>query len=237
MNDKVLVLGVYLAEQEHLADHLVERFTCSESFDVEQQWVSLGDNHGVSAKLRAATVNAVLRRTPKFVLLNQILARADLAQYSHLVFTDDDIVLPPNFLDQYLELTNRFDFALAQPALTHTSYISHPIVERIDGLTARRTRFVEIGPLFSIRADLYDTLLPFDESSRMGWGYDFVWPRLVESESLRMGIVDATPVDHSLRPPATFYDGHAETKVMDRFVAQRSGLSKSHAFTILESYT
>jgi hypothetical protein len=48
-----------------------------------------------------------------------------------------------------------------------------------------------------IDRSVYPIVLPFDRRSPTGWGLDFVWPVLMESNGLRMGIVDATPVSYS----------------------------------------
>lgn len=122
-----------------------------------------------------------------------------------MLICDDDIDLPAAFIDRYLDRVTKYDFALAQPARTHDSYIDHSIVEQLDGFDARRTRFVEIGPHFSVAREVYPHLLRFDESSPMGWGYDFVWPVVMEEIGRRMGIVDATPVARKLRKPVAHY--------------------------------
>ena len=70
----------------------------------------------------------------------------------------------------------------------------------------------------------------------MGWGYDLVWPCVMERARLKMGIVDATPVDHSLRSPATYYEGQTTHRTMDQFLEERPHLSKSDAWFIIESY-
>jgi hypothetical protein len=149
---------------------------------------------------------------------------------------DDDISLPEGFVDRYLELVSSHGLALAQPARTHDSYIDNWITEQLDGLTARRTRFVEIGPLFSMRRDAVRLLTPFSEASPMGWGYDFVWPVLLEEAGLGMGIVDATPVVHNLRKPVTLYDRRDAAIAMQSFLADRRHLTPHEAFSIVEAY-
>jgi hypothetical protein len=172
----------------------------------------------------------------KFLLLNQLLAETDIDRYEFIVVCDDDIVLPSGFIDRYLELVTRYEFGLAQPARTHESFIDHPFVEQLDGLAARWTRFVEIGPLFSVHRRAVALLLPFDESSPMGWGYDFFWPSLIADAGLKMGIVDATPVAHSFRKPVSYYEHGTSSRDMERFLRQRSHLSPDEAFFIVESY-
>ena len=70
----------------------------------------------------------------------------------------------------------------------------------------------------------------------MGWGYDFVWPVIIERAGLRMGIVDAAPVAHNLREDAANYDYDSARHTMAEFLASRPHLSRHEAFSIIESY-
>ncbi len=232
---KVLVTGVYLANQKNTIEHIVEVLNRSENYNVEQKWIALF-GEPPSKKVESVTFMKQDKSEPKFVLLNKILSQVKLHQYDYILFCDDDIKLVDNFLDRYLELNEKYDFALAQPARTHNSFIDHPFVEQLDGITARRTRFVEIGPVFSVRKDAFPVLLPFDESSFMGWGYDFVWPCFIEKMGLRMGIIDAVPVEHSLRKPVMNYNYDEANKAMMNYLSKSPHLSKEEAFRILESY-
>ncbi len=232
---EVLVAGVYLANQENSVGHIVAELNGSKNYTVSQRWIALyGD--APSEEVKAVTIAMPEKPEPKFVLLNRILAGEQLQRYDYILFCDDDIRLSPGFLDMFLGLQDQYDFSLAQPARTHNSYIDHPFVEQFDGLKARRTRFIEIGPVVSVRKDAFPVLLPFDESSHMGWGYDFVWPCLMEKMGLRMGIIDATPVDHSMRKPVMNYDYAEANKSMQSYLSRSPHLSKDEAFRILESY-
>ncbi len=232
----VLVVGVYLADRENRAASIARELGQSGRRQVEQRWISLG-RASVPAPLASVTVLRAETPTPKFTLVNRLLAQCDLDRYDFVLVSDDDISLPAGFLDRYLDIVTEHDLALAQPARTHDSYIDHPIVERLDGLTARRTRFVEIGPLFSMRRDAVRLLTPFSEASPMGWGYDFVWPVVVERAGLRMGIVDATPVAHDLRKSVTHYDQEEAQRAMEEFLARHPHLSRPEAHTIVEAYS
>lgn len=232
---RVLVLGVYLADKDHWAEPIVEEFARSERWDVTQRWAALGAGP-TSTRMASATAFSVGGPVPKFVLLNRLLVPVDVQSYEHVIVCDDDIRLPVGFLDDYLEIVESRGFSLAQPARTHDSYIDHPFVEQLDGLQARWTRFVEIGPLFSVDRRGAARLLPFDDASPMGWGYDLVWPCVMEAAGLRMGIVDATPVSHSLRKPVTHYVHGHEAERMRAFLRGRRALSRPEAFFIVQSY-
>jgi len=232
---RVLVLGVYLADRSNTVAHLVAAFSRSARFEVTQRWVAIaGEPPG--AAVAAVTVEQLRVATPKFAILNRLLAQSDWRNYDYLLFCDDDIVVPRGFLDAFLSYQTACDFALAQPARTRTSYADRKFARARRGIRARRTRFVEIGPLFCVRADLAPRLLPFDESSPMGWGYDFVWPLLAEAAGLRLGIVDATPVDHSLRGQASAYSSTAASRAMAAYLERTPHLKKHDAFTVLETY-
>jgi hypothetical protein len=232
----VLVVGIYLSKEDNNIEHIVRQFdTFYNQRHVIQKWIAIGDC-SLSEDVKKVTGMVSQESLPKFVLLNKILTNEELGRYDFVIICDDDISLPPNFLETYLDLVIKYDFAFAQPARTHNSYIDHPFVEQLQGLQARRTRFVEIGPFFSVRKDLFSAIFPFDESSSMGWGYDFVWPCLMEKLGLRMGIIDATPVEHSMRKPVKLYGYDEARNSAEMYLARNPYLTKEKAFRILESY-
>lgn len=232
---RVLVLGVYLSDRENQIEHLVESLGQAENSIVDQKWISLfgsppsGTVHGV-------TVRRKFGRTPKFALLNYLLSTVPWKKYDYIVLCDDDITLPAQFIDDFIQAQDTLDFALAQPARTHNSYIDHPISEQADGLLARETHFVEIGPITSFRRDMLELVAPFDETAPMGWGLDFVWPKIAAEHGLRIGIVDATPVDHSMRPPVSSYDGTSTRRQMAEFLERNDHFSEEEAYTVVASH-
>jgi len=233
--NNVLVAGIYLTDRANTAAATIAELSRSREWSVTHRWAALGQQR-TPAELERVTAAHVDVPVPKFVLLNRLLAGRNLSGYRFVVFADDDIDVPPGFLDDYLRLVNRYDFALSQPARTHDSFIDHRFVERLDGIDARWTNFVEIGPVVAMRRDAASILLPFDEQSPMGWGYDFTWPRTMQDAGLRLGIVDATPVRHSLRKPVTGYSWDTANDQQQKYLAGRPHLSKLDAFRILESY-
>lgn len=169
---------------------------------------------------------------PKFKGINRLLCGLSGHAWDFfdcVMVVDDDVRLPRGFLDVYLAAAEANGLALAQPARTLGSSFDHPITLQRPGSVCRLTRFVEIGPVFSIRSVLYDALLPFDESSPMGWGYDLVWPVEVERLGLRMGVVDAAPVDHSFRPSHS-YDESLNRGMMKSYLSRREHLTLEEAY-------
>ncbi|WP_139559594.1 hypothetical protein [Methylotetracoccus oryzae] len=233
--DRVLVVGVYLLDHENRAEDITRELSSAHNWDVEQSWAALGKGK-VPERLSAITALVSQASIPKFTLLNRLLAERPLQDYQFILVVDDDIGLPPNFLDNYLNIVSRCDFALAQPARTRDSFIDHPFVSQMPGIDARETLFVEIGPLFSIRRPAFSCLLPFDDESGMGWGYDFVWPVLLQQRALRLGIVDKFPIAHDLRKPVTHYRHSDSDRQMQDFLSQREHLAPGDAFTIIRTY-
>jgi glycosyltransferase involved in cell wall biosynthesis len=201
---KVLVLGVYLTDQPNTAEDIAANVAASAVHLVTQRWVALG-NAPPPLGLAAVTVGTVRERTPKFKIINHVLSGEDLSAYDYVLLTDDDVVLPDQFVDRFITLQERLDFRIAQPARTNNSYIDHPIVGQQQGVVARQTRFVEIGPVVSFHKSCFDLVFPFDLTSPMGWGYENVWSYLLWERDMKMGILDALPVDHSLRKPVANY--------------------------------
>jgi hypothetical protein len=231
----VLVLGIYLADRQNLVRHIVQELGAAMRYRVTQRWAAL-NGAAPAPHVDKVTCIKLQQRVPKFALLNRLMQGVNIADYDYILLCDDDIQLPESFLDRLLERQARYDFALAQPARTHNSYTDHPIVEQVDGLDARRTRFVEIGPVVSLRRDAAALLLPFDEACGMGWGLDLLWPVAIESAQLKMGIIDATPVAHALRPAAKSYGLEEATAHMQAYLQDKPHLTKDQAMVVLESH-
>jgi hypothetical protein len=214
----------------------MESLDSNTRWNVTQKWAALGGGD-LEPGIQARTFMKEEKFLPKFTVLNRLLDSENLGAHEFVLVCDDDISFPPGFLDTYLDLVLRYDFSLAQPARTLNSYIDHYFVAQMEGIEARRTRFVEIGPFFSIRRDAYNHILPFDESSPMGWGYDFFWPCVIEESGLKMGIIDATPVEHRMRKPVENYNYDHTRRMMEEFLSDKKYLSLNEAFRIMESYT
>jgi predicted O-methyltransferase YrrM len=154
----------------------------------------------------------------KFQALNRLLAHARGADL--ILFIDDDVHLPPGFLPNYVALVSRLGVALAQPALTADSHHSHGVTVAQKGCWARRTDFVESGPVVSMRRDFLDMVAPFPESNPMGWGLDIHWSARARERGLGLAVLDAYPVTHTHRPVGDRYDTGAAGEIMTRFLAE-----------------
>lgn len=232
---RVLVVGVYLADRENLVHHLVQRFSESSRLMVTQRWAALC---GASSDPIVASVTSICceQLIPKFTLMNQLLQQENLQNYDFILFSDDDVTLPQGFLESYIEAQGRYDFALAQPARAWHSFYDHKMVLRKPWLKARQTQFVEIGPVFSLDARAAKIILPFDESSPMGYGYDFCWPVGIATAGLKMGIIDSVSVDHSYRPQGAAYSTAQNNSMMNHYLSANAHLPKGEAMRVMKTH-
>ncbi|MEJ7891625.1 MAG: glycosyltransferase [Solirubrobacteraceae bacterium] len=170
----------------------------------------------------------------KWQNLNAALAGETLSDVDWLLLFDDDVVLPRRFLDAFLTCAEHFGFVLAQPAHAFASHAAWPITRRRPGLLARRTRFVEIGPVTALRAPAVAELLPFPDL-RMGWGLDNHWGAVAAQRGWPLGVVDATAIHH-LRPVAITYDRAGAFADARAFLADRPYVTRDEAAQTLAAY-
>ena len=217
---RVLVLGVARPENARVADAARGELARS--------------HHAVQTRFAPPAPGA-----GKWRNLNTALAAegsgGDLAErYDWLLLVDDDVRLPRGFLDVFLLCAERFGLRLAQPAHAFASHAAWEVTRRRPGLLARRTRFVEIGPLTAIHRDAFAALLPFPDLS-MGWGLDVYWSALAAERGWPIGVVDATPVRH-LHPVAGDYPRDAAIAEAEAFLDGRAYVTRAQAAQTLAEH-
>jgi hypothetical protein len=141
---------------------------------------------------------------------------------------DDDVSLPPGFLDGFIALCERLGLDLAQPAQTLASHAAWRSARRVPFAVARETNFVEIGPLTAFARRAAEELLPFPDL-RMGWGLDLHWAALAAQRGWRLGVIDALPVRHETRPVGHSYAAAEASDEAQRFLADRPYLDARQA--------
>jgi hypothetical protein len=160
----------------------------------------------------------------KFENLNTLVdATADW-----LLVIDDDVALPPRFLDRLIGLAEHFDLALAQPAQSLGSHAAWRVTRRRPRSILRETRLVEIGPVTLFRRDAAEELLPFPPL-RYGWGLDLAWAANAEKRGWRRGIADALAVRHESATVGSAYSPEAAIEEAREFLSTRPYLSSAAA--------
>jgi glycosyltransferase involved in cell wall biosynthesis len=168
----------------------------------------------------------------KFENLNAILQRHDLSAFDWIVVTDDDVALPRRFLDTFLACADAGRLALAQPAHRRHSHAAWDVTRRRAGSDYRLTNFVEIGPVTAFSREAAAQLLPFPSDLRMGWGLDAHWSALASEHGWRLGVVDATPIGHTIRPAAADYPRETAAAEARRFLDGRPYVTRDAVRTL-----
>jgi hypothetical protein len=171
----------------------------------------------------------------KFENLNALLDAHPLAERDWLLVLDDDVAFPRGFLDDFLFLADRFELKLAQPAHRRRSHAAWRVTRRRQGSVVHETGFVEIGPVCAFHRDTFETLLPYP-ALQAGWGLDSHWAALARQRGWKIGVVDATPIRHVMRPIADSYrraDAMAEAQA---FLAERPYVTAAEAQRTLATH-
>jgi hypothetical protein len=171
----------------------------------------------------------------KFENLNALLDAHPLDGRDWLVVLDDDVALPRGFLDNFLFLAERFELKLAQPAHRRRSHAAWRVTRRRGGSVARETGFVEIGPVCAFHRDTFATLLPYPPLEA-GWGLDSHWAALAREHGWKIGVVDATPIRHALRPIADSYRRADAVAEAQAFLAGRAYVTAAEAQRTLATH-
>ena len=164
----------------------------------------------------------------KFENLNALLEKHPAQGHDWLLAIDDDVALPPHFLDTFLFLAERFGLQMAQPAHRARSHAAFQVTRSRATSLVRESAFVEIGPVVAFGAQTFDVLLPFPPL-RVGWGLDLHWGAVARAHGWRLGIVDATPIQHHMRPVAASYDPSGAIAEARSFLAERPYVKASEA--------
>ncbi len=165
----------------------------------------------------------------KFENLNRLLASTGPAgMYDWVLVIDDDVGLPVHFLDRYVALCERLRLDLSQPAQSMRSHSAWRVTRRRPFSLARRTQYVEIGPVTAFAGRVAAELLPFPEL-RFGWGLDNHWGAVARDRGWRLGVVDSLPVRHETERVASAY-AHADAIAEARsFLAGRAYITAAEA--------
>lgn len=169
----------------------------------------------------------------KFENLDALLARhAPLGDYDWIVVADDDVAFPQRFLDTFLACAEAGNLQLAQPAHRRHSHAGWEVTRRRPDGDWRETTFVEIGPVTAFSRAAAAELLPFPKDLKMGWGLDVHWSAVAQQRHWRIGVVDATPIGHTIRPAAADYPRETAAAEARRFLDGRAYVTREAVRTV-----
>jgi hypothetical protein len=198
----VLALSVYRPDSKQIEPAVAELQT-----ERHELHLALGSTGAALPGLGPNTVATGLTGG-KFQNLNTLLDSTGGRGFDWLLVLDDDVDLPPAFLDRFIALCEHFDLELAQPAQTLMSHAAWRVTRRRSRSLVRETRFVEIGPVTAFGMQAVAAFTPFPDL-RYGWGLDLHWAALAADRGWKLGVVDALPIRHETSPVATAY-GHED---------------------------
>jgi hypothetical protein len=138
-----------------------------------------------------------------------VLIDALPADIDPLVIVDDDVRFVVGDLVHLVRAGRAAALDVYQPAHSSASKTSFLFVRKQLLSFARRSLFVEQGPVLALSARARDVLLPPPDHEGMGWGIEARWSELAVAHDLSLGIVDAVTIRH-LGPPGESYDMEAE---------------------------
>ena len=174
---------------------------------LEAAIAALSDTHHELTFVRAPMVDR-----GKFDNINAAIGSIAINEFDWFVVFDDDIEVQPRFLDDFLYMSEQAGLVLSQPAHRIGSHFSWEVNRRIWGTLARKTHFVECGPITAFHRSIVNRIVPFP-ATRYAWGIDMLWSEIVRGAGLSLGVIDATPIRHT-RPVATSYSYAAATQEM-----------------------
>jgi hypothetical protein len=178
----------------------------------EAAWWALDE---VAEGLEAMTVGS--GPGPRLGLLNEVLEHAGVGG-GWVVVSDDDVTFERGDVARLVALAGRAGLDLAQAARADAA-VDHGITSFRRLSRARRTSFVEIGPVLAVGPRWRERILPFPAERGMGWGLELEWLDLFR-EGCELGIVDAVRVRHE-GPRGEEYDDAGE---IDRVHAELEAL-------------
>jgi hypothetical protein len=161
----------------------------------------------------------------KFENLNELIGDA---RPDWLLIVDDDVALPPRFLDRMIALAELFELHMAAPAQSLASHAAWRTTRRRPRSILRETSFVEIGPVTLIGEQAARHLLPFPPL-RYGWGLDLAWAATAAEHNWRLGIADALPVRHDQAAVGSAYPADEAIAEARTFLSTRPYLSSAAA--------
>lgn len=135
---------------------------------------------------------------PKWKGLHEVLVSGalDWSAYDRIWLPDDDLACTPQAIDRLFLLAEYFELQLAQPSLSHDSYISHAGTVHNPRFLMRRTNFVEVmAPVLT--RELLQRVLPTLIENESGWGLDYLWAMYVDRPREDIGVIDAIQIRHT----------------------------------------
>jgi hypothetical protein len=162
-----------------------------------------GNNNEIVKNYTNQTPHVYAAKGEKYHLLKSLILSSPelISEYKYIWLPDNDVSISTENINKMFEIAEQYDLYLAQPSMK--GYVSHQITLPQPGNLLRYTNFVEIlAPLMNLETLMLckDT---FDENYS-GWGYDFLWPYMLNYPKDKIAIIDSIVMTHT-KPIGTNY--------------------------------
>lgn len=172
---------------------------------VSRNWDLLVSYYGQNSQFDPGECDgSVAHLGQKWPAVYEIYQNGLLNTYEQIWFPDVDIATDTQTINRLFDLVKLFHLELCQCSLSPNGHWSHEITIQQPHLLMRWTNFVEMMmPVFSQKA-LIQCAHTFNTPG-IGWGLDFVWPKILNYQNRTVGIVDAMCMTHT-KPAGSSYD-------------------------------
>lgn len=163
-------------------------------------------------------------------LLTRLIDSAPIPDDAWLVIFDDDATFARTGKTRFLDVALRAGFDISQPSIEPGQPHSYSFTLTRFLSVARRTRYVEVGPVVAFSPRGRAHALPFPADAEMGWGVDVAWSIEAQRTGIGLGIVDAEPILHHGAIAAGYDTGDEGHRAMMALAA--AGLESMDALVV-----
>ncbi|MBM2813850.1 MAG: hypothetical protein HW421_612 [Ignavibacteria bacterium] len=127
-----------------------------------------------------------------------LMGHVNIENYDFYYFPDDDLEISAKAINELFRIAGEYQLEICQPSLYPVN-ISHEITVNRHNSLLRFTNYVEImNPCFSQKA--LKECLPYFNESQSGWGFEFLWFKLLNNPINKFAIIDAIIAKHTRVP-------------------------------------
>ncbi len=155
-----------------------------------------GDSVEMAKSYKQFTPHVYMSRGEKYHLIKSFCNDniKFIEKYYYIWLPDDDVLIYPNEINKLFNIADYYKLWLCQPAMI--GHVSHNITRPVDDSILRYTNFVEVlAPLFN-KETFFKLFNTFD-SNYSAWGYDYLWPHLLEYPQDKIAIIDEIVINHT----------------------------------------
>jgi hypothetical protein len=166
--------------------------------------IYFGDDSNVAEEYNCSAKYFKKAKGNKFKLISEFYKENEkliTENYLNIWMPDDDIIISGDEINRLFEIAHKERLILCQPAMK--GYFSHKITRPKFLSYFRNTNFVEVlAPLMEINVfkELEKTFCLNDS----GWGFEFLWVKILGNPIDRIGIIDSVKIIHT-RPVGNNY--------------------------------